>query len=159
MKYYTRYVVEALHTYLQRAAFSGSSSEHTGIPVLIPVLISLTSFCAPHFHWSPPLSLKHEVQHSTPAPSPLRWGWFTQLWHQPSLTSDHSTVSPKRGFTFACFPAWKKCLFVHHKCQSVGVFHCPIPSPEERAALTHPTKLHQLTAKKTTQGSITKEAV
>lgn len=83
-------------------------------------------------------------------PSPLAWGQSAQLQGSIGQVSlpDRSTVSPKPSFAVGC---WKKCLPACHKSQSVGVFCCPIPSPEETAALSHPTKLHQLAAKKTTQ--------
>lgn len=106
----------------------------------------------------------HRHSHLNSAPVPtvesetgtlpsLAWGRSAQLQDSISqvLLPDHNTVSPKPSFTVGSFPGWKKCLPARHKSQSVGVFHCPVPSPDETAALSHPTKLHQLAAKKIAQ--------
>lgn len=80
-------------------------------------------------------------------PSPLAGGRSAQLYGSTGqvLLPDHSS------FCQTQLPGWTKRLPAHHKSQSVGVFHCTIPSPEETAILSHSTKLHELAAKKTTQ--------
>lgn len=104
------------------------------------------------FHQPPPLSLKHKAKHSTPLCHLLWPGDSLPSYKAASAQSCFLITAQllhKPSFTVCCFPGWKKCLPAHHKSQSAGVFHCPIPSPEEAATFSQPTKLHQLAAKKT----------
>lgn len=98
--------------------------------------------------------MKHQAEHSTPVCHLLWPGNSLPSYKAASAKSCFLITAqflPKLALPLAAFQAGRNACLLTIKASQVGVFHCPIPSPEETAALSHPTKLHQLAAKKTTQ--------